>query len=107
MSIHKFRSQIDKSDTTIEQYLSTLLEALDPDMDYTLWVRVGMAVHHASAGSDIGLAIFDEWSSGGQKYPGPHKIERQWGYFEIDKECPITVGTIVWMINQGVGVIDD
>lgn len=51
------------------------LQHLMPD-DYHLWIRVGYAIHSAYP-DDEGLALWDEWSRGSQKYTSG-ECERLW-----------------------------
>ena len=44
------------------------LAAIDPDCDYDIWLRIGMALHHATAGGVEGFTLFDEWSALGSSY---------------------------------------
>jgi len=44
------------------------LEGLDPDMDMDSWAAVGFALHDGTHGDDEGLALWDTWSRGGEKY---------------------------------------
>ena len=61
--------------------LRALLTAHDPDMDYHAWIKVGMAVHHESSGSPIGLAVWNEWSEKGVKYQGISDLRVHWASF--------------------------
>ena len=84
-----------------------LIKVLDPDMGYDDWLRVGMAIFYATKGSDKGLALFDKWSAQGSKYNGLPEIEKKWYSFDPNHENPVTIGTLIWMIQKGVGVRDD
>lgn len=42
--------------------------SLNPDMDYSGWLEVGMSLHNATNGGDDGLTLWDEWSSNGESY---------------------------------------
>lgn len=64
------------------------LLARDPDCAYDEWVRVGMALHHASHGAAEMLDLWDEWSSGGGKYPGREDLEAKWASFRREKGQP-------------------
>lgn len=70
-----------------ETELWCLLRPLDPDMPYDSddlnegsWLKVGMALHHETGGSDLGLSIWDQWSSVGAKYE-QGACERHWVSF--------------------------
>lgn len=71
--------------------LRALLADLDPDADYDEWIKAGMALHHETGGSEAGLALWNEWSSAGQKYKGLGDLETHWRSFRIDHENPRTV----------------
>lgn len=82
-------STIDITDDTIKDMLSYI----NPDCDHETWVRCGMAVHHATAGT--GLGLWDDWSHGSKegKYPGKSTMERRWHSFGKSAN-PVTLGTL-------------
>lgn len=47
--------------------IRSALDALDPDIDYGQWIRIGMSIHAALPGQE-GLQMWDEWSSRAAKY---------------------------------------
>jgi hypothetical protein len=57
------------------------LATLDPDMAMNDWVKVGFAIHDGTHGSAEGLWLWDEWSSGGEKYK-EGDCSRRWRGFE-------------------------
>ncbi|WP_219847313.1 VapE domain-containing protein [Burkholderia multivorans] len=80
--------------------LETLKSALDMipnsgehELDYDSWRNVLFGVHHASHGSDDGLALVHEFSARSSKYD-PAKTDRDWGYAGKNQGTPITIGTI-------------
>jgi hypothetical protein len=73
----------------------SMLAALDPDMIYEEWIRVGMAVHHGLG--KIGFELWDEWSSKGTKYKKGETAER-WQSFKRDGGT--TLGTLVNMARK-------
>jgi hypothetical protein len=74
--------------------LRYLLEHVDADSGYEDWVRVGMAIHHETGGSDTGFAVFDAWSSKGSKYPGHKELLAKWQSFDGYHGTPVTLGTL-------------
>jgi hypothetical protein len=84
-----------------------LVKYLDPDAGYDSWLRVGMAIFYTTDGDDDGLALFDHWSAQGGKYRGSAEIEKKWSSFDPDHENPVRIGSLIWMIQNGVGVLDD
>src|SRR5690625_1255711 len=62
------------------------------------WIRIGMALHHASGGS--AFELWDEWSSKGEKYPGSQELQKQWHHFG-KTATPVTIGTLIYYAEQG------
>ena len=60
--------------------IAAYLSDLDPSMGRDGWVRVGMAIHHETDGE--GFDLWDEWSAGGQQYPGTDALQTQWSSFD-------------------------
>jgi hypothetical protein len=73
------------------------LSGLDPDITYNDWVRVGMALHHESAGDTWGLDLWDEWSATGVKYKGTADLEKHWRSFGKSTTRPVTWNTVMAM----------
>ncbi|QDH50412.1 replicative DNA helicase/ DNA primase [Caulobacter phage KcrB] len=87
---------------TVSQ-METLLKGLDPSMGREEWIKVGMALHHETSGDDTGLALWDEWSSGGQQYPGSEAIEAQWASFDRREGSvgrPVTMASVIKMHQE-------
>ena len=59
-------------------------------------VDIGMALHHASGGSDEGLALFDEWSqSAPDVYVGEDDCRKHWASFKSKPGKVVkTIGTL-------------
>ncbi len=88
---------------TLEAKITKIVELLDrinPDIAYSDWVRVLMAIFHETHGSEEGFELADAWSSRGQKYGGCREIRSKWNSFRIDQKKPITIGTLIWMARQ-------
>ena len=73
--------------------LRAVLETLDPDAPYDEWIGIGMAIHHETKGRPSGLALWNEWSSTGQKYRGLADLEAHWRSFRLDHENPRTLAS--------------
>lgn len=93
-----FQPKLNLSFEDMEQ----MLAALDPDMDRDDWVRVGMALHHECEGDDTGFELWDDWSSGGSKYPGTEALRHQWHSFERPREGArtVTMASVVRMAKM-------
>jgi hypothetical protein len=77
-----------------------VLEQYNPDDDHNEWVKIGMAIHHETGGSQAGLALWDEWSRKGSKY-GERKGDQpaqypkdKWRTFKTDGTNPITFASL-------------
>lgn len=66
------------------------LETLDPDMDRSEWVRIGMAFQ--AAGGE--WVDWDAWSGRGDKYAGPEDTAAVWRSFEVDVGGGVGAGTL-------------
>ena len=80
--------------------LSAMVHALDPDCAYDDWLHGLAGIHHESAGSEDGFALANTWSSRGQKYCGEAELRSKWRSFEGYAGRPVTVGTIIAMLNR-------
>jgi putative DNA primase/helicase len=75
--------------------LRELIGEQDPDGSYDEWLRVGMALHHETGGSNAGLAIWNDWSARGKKYKGLSDLGTHWSSFRSDIRNPVTLGSLV------------
>lgn len=87
-----------------EAQLREALDVLDADMGHDDWLRMGMALHHETSGA--GLALWDEWSSRGTKYPGADEIAYRWASFGRQPGRPATAHALVRMANAHGARID-
>lgn len=77
--------------------IADMLAHVDPDCPYDQWIRIGMAVHHATGGT--GFALWDAWSARGDKYQAG-KMEAHWHSFGRSAN-PATLGTIIHFAEAG------
>lgn len=86
--------------------LKQCLAVLDPNMGYTEWLQVGMAIHHETHGG--GFDLWDDWSAGarGDTYPGHELLQSKWDSFSVVSfGAPVTARTLLKKANQaGAGV---
>jgi hypothetical protein len=64
--------------------LRIMLSRLEPDTDYDEWLHVGMALHHETRGGEVGLELWDTWSSKGTKYQGHEDLAKRWENFKAE-----------------------
>lgn len=80
------------------ELIDEALDALDADMSYGDWLRVGMALHHETRGE--GLAVWDAWSARSAKYPGDTVVAGHWDSFGRHQGATVTIRSLVHMANQ-------
>jgi hypothetical protein len=78
-----------------EDDIRAALDHLDADCDRKAWVGHGAALKHQFG--DAGLALWQEWSRKGEKYPGDEELETQWRSLRATPRgrAPITVRSIL------------
>lgn len=83
--------------------VQAMLDHIDPDISHDDWRNVGMALHHEG----FPMAMFNNWSARGSKYPGVREIEKRWKSFHPGGG--ITIGTLVNMaqLSGWVGAYPD
>lgn len=79
------------------------------ERDRDFWLRIGMAIHHASAGSAEGQALWDHWSAQNSNYDQADQ-DRVWESFH-NKVNGVTAATIFKLAiedgwDQKTGLID-
>jgi hypothetical protein len=94
-----FRAQTQNGavDVTMDE-IKAMLNHVDPDCAYDEWVRVGMAIHHATQGS--GFDVWDDWSRHGKKYTGSSGLEKHWHSFGKSAN-PAGIGTLIFYAEKG------
>lgn len=74
--------------------LRLTLALWDPNCGYDEWIKVGMALHSETKGSDEGLGLWNEWSSRGKNYKGLGDLDFHWRSFKHDHVNPITLASL-------------
>lgn len=80
-----------------EDQIMDMLSVIDPDCDHETWVKIGMAIHHATGGA--GFNIWDEWSAKGAKYPKSEILFNRWHSFGKSAN-PATAGTLIHFAKE-------
>lgn len=81
-----------------EQHIATLLNHIDPSLDYNAWVSVGMAIHHCLNGG--GFDIWDNWSATSTKYSNSGALSKHWHSFG-KTVTPVGYGTLLHYAKDG------
>lgn len=72
---------------------------LDPD-EYEQWVKVGMALHHATGGGANGFQLWGRWSKQSAKFT-PSENRKKWQSFKTDPgRRAVTVRTILALAEK-------
>ena len=85
---------VDVSDADLRDMLSYI----DPSCGHEEWIRIGMALHHATQGS--GFALWDDWSAGGDTYPSSSELDKRWQSFGKSSN-PVSLGTLMHYAKEG------
>jgi hypothetical protein len=75
------------------EQIAECLKAIDPGMDYTEWLSVGMALHHETGGE--GFELWNEWSEQSSRYPNREVLEAKWDGFGRTADRQVTAGTLL------------
>ncbi len=89
-----------KPSTADLEKVQKILIKLDPDIDYTDWVRIGMVLHYLSEGTEEGFEIWDSWSNKGDKYPGGESLVMKYAAFHSDPETCVKMGTLIYIARM-------
>lgn len=79
---------VDLSDSEIRD----MLACINPSCSHEQWIRIGMAIHHTTQGS--GFSLWDDWSAGGDTYPGSSELDKRWQSFGKGASLA-TLGTLI------------
>jgi hypothetical protein len=75
------------------------IEAIDPDLEYPLWIETAQALCHQFSPHHVDEAfeLFDEWSGKGDKYPGTEEVLRKWNTITPSPvgRYPVTIRTLL------------
>lgn len=82
-----------------------ILFYIDPSLGNGDWFKVGAGLHDEFQGSEIGFAIFNEWSAEGENYGGVEQTEYRWNMYTAG--FGITFASVVDMaIKAGCNIAD-
>lgn len=80
--------------------LRSALTAINPDGNYLdCWLKVGMALDHATAGSGEGYVLWDEWSATGDSYR-LGETEIKWASFGHYSGDPATLNSVFFLARE-------
>jgi len=84
-------------DVSYNQLGDMLSHITNKDLDYDVWIKIGMALHHSSAGTAYDL--WEAWSSTSSKHD-PADMAKKWHSFGKSAN-PVTLGTLVHYAESG------
>jgi hypothetical protein len=85
--------------TLLRSALDAIPNDTDP-LDYDGWRNVIFAIHHATEGSDEGLALAHEFSARSPKYDPEFLDNRVWPYVGVNSATPITERSLFALAGQ-------
>lgn len=80
--------------TPIEDLARVVTQIPNHDFPYDLWLKVGMAIHYESGGSEDGFDLWTSWSELSDKH-NPSHMPVRWASFRHDHDRPATLGTLI------------
>jgi len=81
-----------------DEDLRDMLACINPSCGHEEWIRIGMALHHATQGS--GFNLWDDWSAGGDTYSSSSDLDKRWQSFGKSSN-PVSLGTLVHYAREG------
>lgn len=89
-----------ESDSKIICKLAEVITNIDPDVGYSEWISVLMAIFYETRGSEEGFELADAWSKEGTKYRGERDVRSKWRGLKLDHPRPIRMGTLIRIARQ-------
>jgi len=74
--------------------LAELVHAIPNDADWETWNNMGLAIYAASAGSEHGAVVFDDWSAKSLKY-NPYTTAERWRHYHRSPPSRTGIGKLV------------
>lgn len=84
-------------DVSLQDVADMLRHVSNDDCDYDHWLKIGMAVHHATGGH--GYSVFADWSAISPKHDD-QTTEFKWHSFGKSVN-PVTLGTLIHYAEEG------
>ena len=82
LALANYKPQLENWD--LERVVNEVLPNLDPDMGYSDWIKVGMALKHQGDGDLQWLDAWDNWSSGSGKWIEGECFDK-WTSFSVQR----------------------
>lgn len=90
--------------------VNAALQAIPPDCSYDDWLKVGMALHHATDGRDEGFTVWADWSQSVENAASDRELTAKWRSFGTREGGGVTLGSLFHLAgqrHQGVAVEAD
>jgi len=89
-----------RSDMSREEIdLAELVAAIPNTFDWVEWNRIGMAIYHATGGSESGFIAFDDLSARSPKYD-PHATRARWNNYRRSPPSRVGIGSLLYLARQ-------
>ncbi|CAN1572037.1 Primase, C-terminal 2 [Burkholderiaceae bacterium] len=105
LALANYKPQLENWD--LERVVNEALPNLDPDMGYSDWIKVGMAMKHQGEGDLEWLDAWDNWSSGSAKWIEGNCSDK-WRSFSVQRlrgNGAITLASVLADIKKTTTVI--
>lgn len=91
--------EVECDDETLQD-LAHILNHIPPSAPRPEWFQALGGLHHACAGSEAGLELAHEWSSGSDNYE-PDEVDELWDWFANSKSArKATLGTLIYLARK-------
>jgi len=88
------KARIAQDGTADIEEIKDMLSYITCNLSHDEWVKIGMIVHSATDGSDVGLKIWDDWSRPGTTYKDG-LCQKKWFTFGRYQHRPVGIGSLV------------
>lgn len=93
--VEGYRKQQDVGIRLNDEAIRELLSLIPLKLEYKQWLDVKMGVHHYFKGAMDGFNIFNAFSEKRDGYDGEETLLKEWNNLKLDKQNPITMGTVI------------
>ena len=97
--LHRCKAAHAEPEASIGDIRAALVLAPNPDLDWSDWVRVGLATWRSSGGSEEGREVFHDWSRKSAKYDAGD-TDTTWDRFARSPPDRIGFATLFYMARQ-------
>lgn len=94
-----FRNSVSSAQSASLGQLRHVLASIPADVSYADWFKALAAIFHETEGSEEGLMLAQDWSSGDPRYD-PGEVEDIWNGLSPEHKRPATMGSLVKLARE-------